>query len=87
MKQQHKSGRLLPWLIGTKHFPESKNTSQNPKHFPESKTLLDSGKCLILGSVLDSGGGVGSAFGFRDVFFVFGTCFRFWEVFCPYVPP
>ena len=28
----------LTWLLETKHFPESKNTSQNPKHFPESKT-------------------------------------------------
>ena len=44
--------RILPWLVGTKHFPESKtlpriqkhfpeskNMSQKPKHFPESKTL------------------------------------------------
>ena len=43
---------ILPWLVGTKHFPESKtlpriqNTSQNPKtlpriqkHIPETKTL------------------------------------------------
>ena len=46
------------WLIRTKHFPESKNTSQNPKTFPRIKNTsqnLDSGKCLwILGRVLDS---------------------------------
>ena len=26
------------WFVGTKHAPESKNTSQNPKHFLQSKT-------------------------------------------------
>ena len=40
-----------------KHFPESKNTSQNPNHFPESRfwdafwivrSVLDSGKCFVL---------------------------------------
>ena len=31
--------QMTSWLVGTKHFPESKNTSQNPNHFPESKTL------------------------------------------------
>ena len=42
----HQHGQIvLPWLVGTKHFPESKNTFQNPKtrskiqkHVPESKT-------------------------------------------------
>ena len=28
----------IRWLIGTKHAPESKNTSQNLKHVPGSKT-------------------------------------------------
>ena len=36
---QRKIAWSLRWLVGTKHFPESKNTSQNPKHLPESKTL------------------------------------------------
>ena len=53
---------LVRWLITKKHFPESKNTSQN----------LDSGKCLwILGRVLDSG----KCFGFWDVFLDSGKCF------------
>ena len=56
------------------------NTSQNPKYFQESNSVLESGK----------------HFGFLDVFLVFwdgfwilavfwdsGTCFGFWEVFCP----
>ena len=75
----------LRWLVGTKHLPESKNTSQNPKtlhriqkHFTESKTLpriqnvLDSGTCFwILGSVLDSG----------PCFWILGRVFGFWKVF------
>ena len=28
---------LLWWLVGTKHFPESKTRPRNQKHFPESK--------------------------------------------------
>ena len=32
------------WLVGTKHFPESKNTSQNPKHVPESKNTYQNPK-------------------------------------------
>ena len=50
----------VPWLIGTKHFPESKtlpriqNNSQNPKHFWILGSVL--AKCFwILGRVLDSG--------------------------------
>ena len=49
------------WLVGTKHFPESKTRpriqkhfqesktrpSKNPKYFPESKKLLDSGTCFV----------------------------------------
>ena len=31
---------IIWWPIGPKHFPESKNTSQNPKHFPESNTVF-----------------------------------------------
>ena len=34
----------LRWLVGTKHFPESKNTSQNPKHVPESKNTSQNPK-------------------------------------------
>ena len=34
----------LQWLIGTKHFPESKNTFQNPKHVPESKNTSQNPK-------------------------------------------
>ena len=28
----------IRWFVGTKHAPESKDTSQNPKHFLQSKT-------------------------------------------------
>ena len=42
-----------------KHFPESKNTSQNRKHFPESRMFW------ILGRV----------FGFWEVFLDSGPCF------------
>ena len=30
---------MIWWPIRTKHFPKSKNTSQNPKHFTHYKTL------------------------------------------------
>ena len=59
---------ILWWLIRTKHFPDSKHTSQNPKDFPESKTHP---KIWILGSVLDSG----KCFGFWEVFLDSGKCF------------
>ena len=66
---------LLPWLIGTKHFPnpklfpESKKTSQNPKHFPESKTRPKIQVFWILGRV----------FGFWDVFWILGNVLGFYE--------
>ena len=43
----HQHGQIvLPWLVGTKHFPESKNTFQNPKHVLLWEVFLDSGKCF-----------------------------------------
>ena len=68
-----------------KHFPESKNTSQNPKHFPESKTLPRIQKHVTESktlpriqkhfpeskSVLDSG----TCGGFLEVFLNSGKCF------------
>ena len=43
----HQHGEIvLPWLVGTKHFPESKNTFQNPKHLLPWDVFLDSGKCF-----------------------------------------
>ena len=75
----------LRWLVGTKHFPESKNTSQNPKtlpriqkHFTESKTLpriqkhVPESKTLPrIQNVLDSG----------PCFWILGSVFGFWAVF------
>ena len=44
----HQHGEIvLPWLVGTKHFPESKNTFQNPKHLLPWDVFLDSGKCFV----------------------------------------
>ena len=30
---------ILPWLVATKHFPESKTLPRIQKHVPETKTL------------------------------------------------
>ena len=66
---------LLPWLIGTKHISEIKNSSQNPKHFPESKTHLRIQKHVPESKdVLDSE----KYFGFLDVFLL--RVFGFWEM-------
>ena len=82
----HQHGQIvLPWLVGTKHFPESKSISQNPKTRPRNQNSSSSGTCFwILGSVLgfwevflDSG----KCFGFWEVFLDSGQCFGFWEVF------
>ena len=44
----HQHGEIvLPWLVGTKHFPESKNTFQNPKHVLPWDVFLDSGRCFV----------------------------------------
>ena len=82
---------LLPSLIGSKHIPEFKNSSQNPKHFPESKTHLRIQKHVPESKdVLDSG----KYFGFLDVFLL--SVFGSWEMlsdlnsgmfFCPYEQP
>ena len=56
-----------------KHFPESKNTSQNPKHIPVSKTLPRIQKHVPE---------FNNTFQNPDS----GTCFGNWEVFCPYEP-
>ena len=48
----HQHGQIvLLWLVGTKHFPESKNTFQNPKtrpriqkHVPKSKNTFQNPK-------------------------------------------
>ena len=76
-------GRLL---VRTKHFPESKNTSQNPKHVPEFwEIFLDSGKCFRFWEVFLYSG---TCFGkFWEVCLDSGKCFAVWEVFCPYEPP
>ena len=55
----------LPWLIGTRHFPESKTRPRiqkhDPKYFREFKTLFkNSWECFRI---------LGSAFGFREVCF------------------
>ena len=55
----------LPWLIGTKHFPESKNTSQNP-------SVLDPGKYV---GIFDVFLVFKTCFEFVEVFFDSGTCF------------
>ena len=34
----------VPWLIGTEHFPESKNTSQNPKKRPRIQKRFQKSK-------------------------------------------
>ena len=59
---------ILWWLIRTKHFPDSKNTSQNPKHIPKSGFWE---VFWILGSI----------FGFWEVFLDSGTCFVLWDMF------
>ena len=79
------------WLIGTKHFPESKTRPRIPEHLQESKTHPKKPKThpriqntsqipkhfWILGSVLDSG----ECFWFLGHILDFGTCFGFWDVF------
>ena len=59
----------LPWLIGTKHFPESKTRSRIQKCF---------GLCQVLWIL-------GCVFGFWVVFWILGSVFGFWlwEVFFP----
>ena len=57
----------VPWLIRTKHFPESKNTCQNRNVFWILGIILLLFLFWTLRNVSDS-----------------GTCFGFWEVFCPY---
>ena len=37
---------ILRWLVGTKHFQESKTRPKNQKHIQESKKILDSGTCF-----------------------------------------
>ena len=75
-------GRLL---VRTKHFPESKNTSQNPKHVPEFwEIFLNSGKCFRFWEVFLYSG---TCFGFWEVCLDSGKCFAMWKVFCPYEPP
>ena len=68
---------ILPWLVGTKHFPESKNTSQNPKHFPESKNTSQNPKTLprIHKHVPE-----------EEAFWILERVFGFREVFCPWMP-
>ena len=74
----HQHGEIvLPWLVGTKHVPESKT-------LPRIQNISSAGTCFwILGRVLDSG----KCFGFREVFWNLGRvldsgkCFGFWEVF------
>ena len=92
---------LLPWLIGTKHIPEFKNSSQNPKHFPESKTHLRIQKHFpesktrpkvvwILGCVFGFWNTFWillSVFGFREMFLNSAKWFELWDVFCPYEQP
>ena len=77
----HSGSKLMKWLVGTKHFPESKITSPESKtrpsiqnHFPESKTRPRIRKHFPESkSVLDSG----KYFRFLDVLLVFGMCFGF----------
>ena len=85
---------MLRWLIRTKHFPESKNTCQNPKHVLESKNTSQNPKQVpqskthpriwILESVFEFWEVfwiLGSFFGFWEVFWILGSVFGFWEVF------
>ena len=65
--------RLITITI-QKHFPESKNPSQNSKVFWILGSILDSWNCFwILGRVLDSR----KYFGFLELFLDSGTCFGF----------
>ena len=70
-----------------KHFPESKNTSQNPKHFPEFKNTFQNQKHFPEFKNTFQNPDSGKCFGFWEVFLDSGTCFGFWEVLCPYEPP
>ena len=70
---------ILPWLVGTKHFTESKTLPKIQKHVPEEdefwilervfgfwNVFLDSGTCFWI---------LERVFGFWNVFLDFGTCF------------
>ena len=83
---------ILPWLVGTKHFTESKTLPKIQKHVPEEdefwilervfgfwNVFLDFGTCFWI---------LGRVFGFWNVFLDSGTCFcilervfGFWNVF------
>ena len=79
------------WLVGTKHFPESKthpriqkhfpeskNTSQNPKQVPKTKNTSKNPKYFPESKTFS---GSGTCFGFWEVFLNYGMCFGFREVF------
>ena len=75
----------LRWLIRTKHFTESKNTSQNPKHVPESKNTSQNPKKISHNpkQVQESKThpriwNLESVFEFWDVFCIPGSVFGFW---------
>ena len=71
--------RSLQWLVGTnpshnpRHFPELKNTSQNPKTLPRIKKKKNSQNPKTHGS--------GKCFGFWDMFLDSGTYFWILESF------
>ena len=73
---------LLPSLIGTKHIPEFKNSSQNPKHFPESKTHLRIQKHFPESKTRPKVVWIlGCVFGFWNTFWILLSVFGFREMF------
>ena len=67
--------RFVRWLIRTKHFPESKNTSQNPKHVPESKNKSRNPKHVPEFKNTFQNPDSGTCFGFWEMFLHSGMCF------------
>ena len=76
----HQHGQIvLPWLVGTKHVPESKNISQNPKtlHRIQNTSQNPKTRPRIQKHVPKSKTRppLGPVFGFWEVFLDSGTCF------------
>ena len=79
------TGRSIRWLIRTKHFPHCKTLSRIQTHFPESKTRPRIQKHFSESKTLPR---IQKDFPeFWDVFWILGSVFGFWEVFCPYEQP
>ena len=76
------------WLVRTKHFPESKNTSQHPKHFPESKSTSQNPKThpriQNTSQIIQNTSQNSKTLSRIEIL---GSVFGFWEMFFPYEPP